>query len=133
MKTIIYEDDFISAFQTWQGGQYKNNFSIEGLHNLFEYLEEYEEDTGEEINFDMVAIACDYSEYEDKEEFIKEYKLSEIQSFEEWKEENDPEDEDAEEEYEKYLEEELEAYLYDNTILIKFGETLDDGFIIQSF
>lgn len=64
-KTInLYEfrDEFLTS------SSYKNNFSYEGLTALFEYFEEYEESTGEELEFDMVAICCDFTEYENLEE-----------------------------------------------------------------
>jgi hypothetical protein len=40
------------------------NWSHDGAYALIEYLEQLEEDTGTEIEFDAVAIRCDYSEYE---------------------------------------------------------------------
>ena len=39
------------------------NWSQNGALALAEYLEEYEESTGEELEFDPVAIRCDFSEY----------------------------------------------------------------------
>ena len=39
-----------------------DNFSHEGLEVLFDYLEEYEESAGEEIELDVIAICCDFSE-----------------------------------------------------------------------
>jgi hypothetical protein len=39
-----------------------DNFSYEGLQRLFEYFEQYEDDTGEQIEFDPIAICCEYSE-----------------------------------------------------------------------
>ena len=50
-----------------------NNFSYEGKKALFEYLEQYEEDTGEEIELDVIALCCEYTEYESIEELKKEY------------------------------------------------------------
>lgn len=38
-------------------------WSRAGAYALVEYLEQLEEDTGETIEFDIVAIRCDYSEY----------------------------------------------------------------------
>lgn len=40
------------------------NWSYDGAYALIEYLEQLEEDMGAEIEFDAVAIRCDYSEYE---------------------------------------------------------------------
>lgn len=52
---------------------YKNNFSYEGLEALYNYLEEYSEDIGENIELDIVAFSCDYSEYNSIEEFQEDY------------------------------------------------------------
>lgn len=40
----------------------ENQFSYEGLTILFEGLEQYEQDTGEKIELDVIALCCDYSE-----------------------------------------------------------------------
>jgi hypothetical protein len=40
----------------------KDNFSYAGLNILFDYLEEVEESCGEEIEFDVIAICCDFAE-----------------------------------------------------------------------
>ena len=39
-----------------------DNFSYEALGLLFDYFEAYEMDTGEEIELDVIAICCDFSE-----------------------------------------------------------------------
>jgi len=46
----------------------ENNFSYWGRIALFEYFEQYEEDTGEQIEFDPIAICCEYTEYESLDE-----------------------------------------------------------------
>jgi|TARA_R110000824_G_scaffold9193_1_gene41245 hypothetical protein len=48
-------------------------FTYEGLQALHEYFEEYEESTGEEIELDVIAICCEYSEYENLKEFQADY------------------------------------------------------------
>ena len=60
MKQTVTGHDFVNAFM--QSDNYKNNFTFEALNCLFEYFEEYEYSTGEQIEFDMVAICCEYSE-----------------------------------------------------------------------
>ena len=76
-KDNIYMKQYISKyhFTNWflSSDTYKNNFSYEGLNSLFDYLEEFEEDMGKEIEFDPVAICCEYSEYENLEEIKKTY------------------------------------------------------------
>ena len=74
MITHVMQSEFIDTFK--QSELRKNNFSYDGLIALFEYLEDLEEDTGEQINFDMVSICCDYSEYKNLEEFINDYQDS---------------------------------------------------------
>lgn len=39
------------------------NWSYRGAHALIEHLEQLEDDCGMEIEFDRVAIRCDWSEY----------------------------------------------------------------------
>ena len=67
MKETVTVYRFRDAFK--QSDTYKNNFSYEGLHALFEYIEQVEDDIGEEIELDVVGICCDYTEYDSLEEF----------------------------------------------------------------
>ena len=69
MKTNI---DFYE-FRNWFEKNRPNNFSKAGIVALWEYLEGYEEDTGEEIEFDPIALCCEYTEYENIEEFWVSY------------------------------------------------------------
>ena len=62
-----FRDRFLSS------DTYKNNFSYEGLTALFDYLEQLEEDTGEPIEFDMIALCCEYSEYKNLKEIKENY------------------------------------------------------------
>jgi hypothetical protein len=39
-----------------------DNFSSEGLSVLWDYLESYEDDSGVELELDVIAICCDFSE-----------------------------------------------------------------------
>jgi glycerophosphoryl diester phosphodiesterase len=67
-KTINFYD-----FRNWFKQYRPNNFSESGLQALWEMLEEYEDSTGKEIEFDPIALCCEYTEYEDMEEFWKDY------------------------------------------------------------
>ena len=73
MYTTVSEYDFREAFRTWQGGYFKNHFSYDGLGALCNWYESFEEDTGEQSQLDVVAICCEYSEYESLEEFNNAY------------------------------------------------------------
>ena len=69
MKKTVDREEFCDWFVKFR----PNNFSYEGRLALFEMLESYESDTEEEIEFDPLAFCCEYSEYEDIEEFWKDY------------------------------------------------------------
>jgi len=61
-----FRDGFVEAGR-------KDGFSYKGLGLLFEYFEELEEDMGEEIEYDPIAICGEYREYGNFEEFKKDY------------------------------------------------------------
>ena len=71
--------DFERAFKRFE----RDNFSYDGLKALFEYLEEYEEGTGEEVELDVIALCCDYAEYDSLKEYNDDYgtKYSEIDAI----------------------------------------------------
>lgn len=50
-----------------------HHFSPSGLRALFDYFEELEEDAGYSLEFDPVAICCEYTEYDSIEDFHLEY------------------------------------------------------------
>jgi len=58
MKLTVTESMFCRDFETRR----PENFSYAGLRTLYEYFCQFEEDTGEEIEFDCVGICCEYSE-----------------------------------------------------------------------
>jgi predicted ArsR family transcriptional regulator len=63
MKTTISIYDFRDAFQ--KAGR-QNQFSYDGLEILFDYLEEFEDDTGEEMELDVIGLCCDFAEDDPK-------------------------------------------------------------------
>lgn len=77
MKQTVNFDQFQDAFKNMGRG---NQFSREGLRALFEYLEEYESSTGEEIELDVVALCCDYSE-DSIEQVLKDYSLETLEEI----------------------------------------------------
>jgi hypothetical protein len=70
MKTTVDLHDFRRAF-TDMGRE--NNFSWEALSVLFDYLISFEDDTGEELELDVIALCCDYTEYKSIEDFQQDY------------------------------------------------------------
>jgi len=70
MKQSINQYDFIDAFKKM--GR-EENFSYNGLVALYEYLEMLEDDTGQSIELDVIALCCEYAEYDNLEEFQADY------------------------------------------------------------
>ena len=79
MKQSVNMYDFERAFKNFE----RDNFSYDGLRALFEYLEEYEEGTGEEVELDVIALCCEYMEYDSLKEYNDDYgtKYSEIDAI----------------------------------------------------
>lgn len=78
MIDTVNKYDFIDRFRS--SDSYANNFSYEGLSALFDYLEDYEDSTGEPLEFDLVMLCCDFTEYENFQEIRDNY--SDIESLE---------------------------------------------------
>ena len=79
MRQYISKYHFTNWFLS--SDTYKNNFSYEGLNSLFDYFEQLEEDMDNQIDFDPVAICCDYSEYENLDEIKENYSSVEINNI----------------------------------------------------
>ena len=105
--------DFCDSFSE----SYRNNFTYDGKIALYDYLTQYEEDTGEEIELDIVALCCEYNEYSDIEEYLQNYNTDVDKS----------EFENDEEGFKDAVIEEIE----NKTTLIKIDGS--DGFIIQGY
>jgi hypothetical protein len=91
-----------------------------GAFALAEYLEDYEESTGEEMEMDVVAIRCDFSEYSSLVDWATDY-------FTQWRGDLNI-DENLDEGDEK-IDEAIRSYIQDNGQLIEF----DGGIIVSSF
>lgn len=70
MKQSINFYDFRQAFRQHERD---NQFSHEGLSTLFDMLEDYEQDTDEEIELDVIALCCDFTEYDSFKELTESY------------------------------------------------------------
>ena len=79
MKQSITRFDFVDWFRG--SDTYKNNFSYDGLNSLFDYFEELEEQMENEMDFDPIAICCEFSEYENFEEIKESYNSTDIQTM----------------------------------------------------
>lgn len=79
MKQTVNEYEFVSAFDE---ANRKENFSRQGRQALYDYLTEYEEDTGTEIELDVISLCCEFTEYET----VEEYNEAHDTSYEDWEE-----------------------------------------------
>jgi len=79
MKQSVNMYDFERAFKNFE----RDNFSYDGLKALFEYLEEYGDGMGEEVELDVIALCCEYAEYDSLSEYNDDYgtKYSEIDAI----------------------------------------------------
>lgn len=69
MKKKIGESEFID---TLRADEYVK-WSYGAAKALYEYFEQYEDDTGEDIELDPVAIRCEFSEYTTCDEAASNY------------------------------------------------------------
>jgi hypothetical protein len=65
--------NFYTFERAFNHSHYSNNFTYDGLKALFEYLEQYEDDCGIEIELDVCALCCDFTEYKNLKEFQDNY------------------------------------------------------------
>lgn len=98
----------------------EDQFSREALEALFNYLEEYEQDTGEDLELDVIGLCCEFTEYTTAVEAASDYGFTTELEAEDY--------EDAES-YEDAKENEALDWLQDRTEVISF----DSGLIVQNF
>ena len=111
MKITLNVSDFRSEFARWS--DYKDRFSYEGLGILFDYLEEYEQSTGEEMEMDVIGISCDWYEA-DWESIYSDYSID--LCVDDWDEMDNDERKSA-----------VLEWLNDRTMVA--GETSDGGIV----
>ena len=70
MVITINEHDFIQAFK--DAGR-QDQFSLDALRVIFNYEEERESQMTEPTVLDVIALCCDFAEYESIEDFQEEY------------------------------------------------------------
>ena len=62
--------DFLDEFKKYRRD---DQFSHEGKKALFDYLNEVGEDLGEPIELDVIALCCEFTEYNSLKEFNDDY------------------------------------------------------------
>ncbi len=112
MKQTVNLHDFRDAF--YRMG-YKDQFSCEGLKVLFDYLESLEQDIGEEIELDVIALCCEYAE-STIDDLISDYDID-ISDC-------DPDDDET-------IEDTVREYMDQNTVVC--GETADGSIVYAGF
>ena len=110
IKTITVSD-FRDAFQRM--GR-KDQFSYKGLELIFDYIEDYERDTGEQVELDVIGICCEWSELS-AEDVIDQYDT----------------DIETEGKTEEEISAEVEEYLLNETQLA--GQTAAGDFVFVQF
>jgi hypothetical protein len=78
---IVTQHSFIDAFR--RSELRREEFSPEALYWLFQYYDHLAESTGDSIQFDMVAICSEWSEYDSLEELEEEYHDFNLESLKE--------------------------------------------------
>lgn len=85
------------------------NWTRSAAFALVEYLEQMEDDCGTQIEFDPVALRCEFSEYESLQDFANEYWLTDSQRL--------------------TRDEVIKEYIEHRSTLIEF----DGGILVQDF
>lgn len=99
-------------------------FSYEGFDALYDYLDEYSDEVGEDFKVDVIALCSDFTEYSGWEELYDNYSYSynnESKTFEELEEDNELDD--------------FKEWVQDSTTVIEVNNYKNDlvGIIIQCF
>lgn len=104
----ISQNEFIQEFKRMGRG---SQFTKAGLESLYNHLEYFAEENNEPIELDVIELCRDFVEYEDIEEYNKDYHGDDHESYESLEDIQD----------------------YQVTILIEDNNRFTDGFIINTF
>ncbi len=106
MKQSVDLRIFRESFRTIRR---QNQFSWQGLEALFDYLKELEDDIGDELELDVIALCCDFSEHDSACEAAREYGWSGT----------DRDEDESDEDYSERAENEALGWLRDRTSVIE--------------
>jgi len=109
MKQTVTLYDFRRAFESLR----PDNFSYEGQEVLFDALEQLGDDTGQEVELDVIGLCCEFSE-STRYEIIDNYSIDTNGA------DNEDDENDA-----------VMEYLQDNTFVA--GQTSDGSIVYQDF
>jgi hypothetical protein len=111
MKTTVYLPDFVQAFRRIRPKQFSDN----ALVALFNHLEAIDREYEHEMDLDVIALCCDWTEYPDAIEAAEAYG---------WESEDVGDDEKADTSDREALE-----FLADETTVIEF----EGGVLVQNY
>ena len=112
MYETVNQSRFLDAFRQVR----PNQFSRNALVALFDYLDQLEQDLGEETEFDPIGLCCEWTEYKDAFEAAEAYG---------WEAPDIPEGEERDDTSDRKAIE----YLQDQTHLVEF----DGGILVLNF
>lgn len=78
MKTNVTLSDFRDAFVNY--GR-KDNFSYEGLETLYNWIGEFDDSCKTETELDVIALCCEFTEYEGLDEFQQNYNKEDYETI----------------------------------------------------
>ena len=78
IRDTLGENEFINRFMQIR----PDNFSVEGLRQLYYYYVDLSDGIGEDIEFDPISICCEWIEYDSVKEAIEQYNNIDINSIE---------------------------------------------------
>ena len=116
MKQTISVYAFRDAFHAMDRG---DQFSYSALGAIFDHLEEAEEAAGEELELDVIAICCDFTEHDSARDAATEYDWT-VPNIEEGEELDD---------YAERAEADARSWLEERTTVLDAG----DSIVIQNF
>lgn len=67
--TTVTSNAFHDAFNKMR----PNQFSYDALEAMYDFFEELSEDMGEPFELDVIAVCCDWAEYNDIADVIQDY------------------------------------------------------------
>ena len=124
MKKTLRTYEIANALYTDENA----NWSYNGAYALTNYLQELESETGEEMELDVVAIRCDFSEFASLEDWAVDFFSDSKQAADAIGLELDMDGETWVEDEEE-VQEAIRSFIQDNGQLIEF----DGGVIVSCF
>ena len=92
-----------------------NSFSNEAYDALFDYLDQFSDDSGEDVHVDVIGLCCDFDEYDNLKELYDAYSYSY---------------DSDEPEFESIDKDDFFEWINDRTLVIELS---NGGYLIESF